>query len=258
MVLVSRPDFLERVITAIELLECNQEQTNILCIVDGTPELFIKTRNLINDLKFNQRLCIESNYPDIPKQLDIPTRRKRIAAAHNQAKDLIQHNSGHVFTIEDDTIIPKGALKTLQKVATRHRAFGMAEGVELARWGIPYVGAWKINDIYNPTQLESIDNIQDVTTETKETNIDAGGLYCSLIRADLYKQHEFTSDNGLGPDVNFGIELRQLGYENFIVWQVQCTHLNIVMGKEVTINATDDTQKVIVTKVRNNKWHASY
>lgn len=131
----------------------------------------------------------------------------------------------------------------------------MAEGVELGRWGVPYVGAWKADDVYDIKQLVSIDN---QPKETPPQNIDAGGLYCALIRTDLYKQHNFNSDNGLGPDVNLGLELRQLGYENFIHWNVRCKHLNTVMGEEIVITPDDEAKTVTLTRKKDNKWITTY
>lgn len=251
---VSRADFLERVITAIELLECNKEETNLLCIVDGDDQLYLRTRNLVNDTKFAQRLTVKADLDDNRSRLDVPTRRKRIAAIHNQARELINHTQGYVLSVEDDTTFRPDALQRLLKVATSERAFAMAEGVEIGRWGIPYVGAWKADDVYNLTKLTSIENKQDVTESTKHENIDAGGLYFALIKADLYKYHTFTCENGLGPDVNFGIDNRQLGFENFIVWQVPCVHHNMRIGKYETITPSEKTQTVTLMKEKNNIW----
>jgi hypothetical protein len=254
LLLVSREDFLQRVLTSLELLECNRHKTNILCIVDGPPELYVKTRNLVADMKYKERLTVMTNQGKAPR-LDIPTRRERIANAHNQARELIAHEHGYVFSVEDDTIVPRLALQRLLAVAADNRAFGMAEGVELGRWGVPYVGGWTVNDIYDVKTITSVD-LKPIDAGYEE--IDAGGLYCALIRADLYKQHEFHSENGLGPDVNFGIELRQLGFQNYIHWGVHCKHYNKVMGKETIVVPTDGAKTVTLTKESDVKWHTSY
>lgn len=258
VLLVSRSDFLDRVISKIELLDCNKNDTNILAIVDGDNALYIKTRNLIQDTKFNQRLTVKSDCPGTGSRFNVKERRKRIAFLHNQARELIQHDEGYIFTVEDDTLIGTSALRELMKIALNNRAFGMAEGVELGRWGVPYVGAWIADDIYDTKQLTSVENKYTSPSDELVENIDAGGLYCSLIRADLYKQHEFTSDNGLGPDVNLGLELRRLGFQNFIAWHVPCTHLNIKMGKEEKIKPSDESKIVKITLDKRNKWHVSY
>lgn len=254
----SRIDYLTKVITNLELLECNAEDTNILCIVDGDNQLYIRARNLIAGTKFRERLTIKSVNEGLPSKLDISQRRRRIAAVHNQAKKLIAHTDGYVLSVEDDTLIPPNALNELLKVAISNRAFAMAEGVELGRWGVPYVGAWIADDIYDVKQLTSVKNINPVLEDVKPTNIDAGGLYCALIRTDLYKQHEFYSSNGLGPDVNFGIENRQLGFENFIVWQVPCVHLYQDAGLEKRLSPSEISKIITLTKKNDIKWTSSY
>lgn len=251
VLIVSRAEYLTKVLSSIELLHCNQNETNLLVIVDGDNELFVKTRNLANDLKFATRLIVPSDLPGKPQKFSVIERRKRIAAHHNQARKLIQHDDGYVFSVEDDTTFLPNALAYLTQVAIHNRAFGLAQGVELGRWGVPYVGAWKCDDIYNPQKLVSVDNKYSPDLSLVTENIDAGGLYCTLIRADLYKLHEFTSDNGLGPDVNLGLELRQLGYENFIAWNVGCTHHYNKMGVEMTL--TPETEDRVVTLVKDSE-----
>ncbi len=255
VLLVSRPEFLTRVLSAIELLECSPTQTNILCIVDGPPSLFIRTRNLVQDMKFKNRLTVASPHKTSAPRLDIQARRRRIADAHNLARTLIGHEHGYVFSVEDDTLVPRLALKKLLDVAGQHRAFGMAEGVEVGRWGVKYIGGWRVNDIYDVKEIRSVD-VMPMTTGVEE--IDAGGLYCALIRADLYKLHEFSSRNGLGPDVNMGLELRQLGFQNFIHWGIHCTHFNMQGGLETQVIPDESAQVVTLSKIDDNKWRTTY
>jgi hypothetical protein len=218
----------------------------------------LRTRNLANELKFEKRLIVKSKLPGEPKRLNVMDRRKRIAAHHNQAKDLIEHDTGYVFSVEDDTTFGRQALNQLRKIAISHRAFGMVEGVELGRWGIPYVGAWKADDIYDPKLLTSVLNKYGPNMDTMSENIDAGGLYCALIKADLYKLHTFTSANGLGPDVNLGLELRQLGYENFIAWNVPCTHHFSKNGVEQKLTPDTASREVHLVKESDKKWRVAY
>lgn len=255
---VSRKDYLEKVITAIELLDCDYTKIDILCIVDGDTELYIRTRNLIMGTKYRNRLTVKFEGGGKPNRYSIPERRERIAAIHNHARSLINHNDGYVFLVEDDTTFYTNALKKLLKVALENPAFAFAEGVELGRWGVPYVGAWIADDIYNLTELKSVENIQPVPMGQPATNIDAGGLYCALVRTDLYKQHTFTAKNGLGPDINFGIENRQLGFENFIVWDVPCKHHFDKLGVHQFIDSTAEARTVTLTKKSDTKWTSHY
>jgi hypothetical protein len=55
----------------------------------------------------------------------------------------------------------------------------------------------------------------------------AAGLYCSVTKAEHYLQHIFKPFGDiLGPDVDFGIALRQQGLRNYIDYSVDCAHLN--------------------------------
>lgn len=255
---VSRLDYLEKVITAIELLECDEKTTNLFCIVDGDEKLYLRARNLVSETKFAERLTVRAELDDNRSDINVDVRRQRIADIHNQAKTYIKHTNGYVLSIEDDTTFNKNALAKLLDVANRNRAFGMAEGVELGRWGVRYVGAWKADDIYKTKELKSVININPIPLGQPPTGIDAGGLYFALIRADLYKQHEFFSNNGLGPDVNFGLEIRRLGYENFIVWQVPCSHYTKINGVETKITPLDESRRVLMRKISDTKWRVSY
>lgn len=252
VLLVSRHDYLEQVLTGLELMRCDASKTNILCIVDGDDDLFLKTRNLVNGMKFNDRLIVRSEVGELPTRLDIEKRRKHIAALHNQAGQLISPQTEWVFSVEDDTTFGRDALEKLLPATKQYPAIGFIEGVELGRWGVPYVGGWRVNDIYNTTEIKSVEKGEGIE------KIDAGGLYCALIRADLYRNHEFTSDNGLGPDVNFGLELRRNGHDNFIHWGVPCKHYNHVMGKELVITPEQGTKVVTMTKKSDTKWIITY
>ena len=214
----------------------------------------MKTRNLAASTKFNQRLTVKLNIDGAPKLLDIQERRRRITAVHNKARELVSHTSGYVFSVEDDTIIPPDALKRLTAVMVNNRACAFVEGVELGRWGVGYVGAWQCDDIYNVAEIRSVPNLYPVSSNQPPSRIDAGGLYCALIRADIYKLHEFYSNNGLGPDINFGIETRQLGFDNYIEWRVPCRHLYLKMGREESITPREESRVVTMRKENDKKW----
>lgn len=253
---VSRSDFLEQVLDSLAMQDASLIDVSIICMVDGDSELYVKTRNMIDKLPFGNRLTVQfrTKVP-APSRYDVLGRRKRIAAIHNQIKEYIAHDNGWVFVLEDDTIIPYNALRKLTRVMLSSAAIAQVTGVELGRWGVPYVGAWRADDIYDMKQLVSVPN--NVTNPEAIEDIDACGLYCTMIRTDLYKQHDFTSENGLGPDINLGIENRQLGYLNKIHWGVPCSHYTINNGVEIHISPFGDSKQVTLTKMKN-KWHTSH
>lgn len=215
MLLVSRETFLEEVFKSLEDLRCNVRETALLVIVNGEADLFVKTRNLCEMSKYPERLCLQVKPKTKVRQFDIGGRRKRISALHNFAKDYI--NTEYVFGVEDDTIVPFYALEMLGQYMTDE--VGMVEGVEMGRWGVPYIGAWKADDINEPTELVSLPMDEGLV------EIDAGGFYCFITRSKYYKAHDFKPfDGGLGPDVDYSMALRRQGLKNYALFDVECIH----------------------------------
>lgn len=214
LLLVSREQFLEEVFGALTMLRC-PENTALLCIVNGDNNLFVKTRNMVEMSKFTERLCIQVKPKSKVRQFDIGGRRKRISALHNVAREHI--NTEYVFGVEDDTIVPFYALEMLGQYMTDE--VGMVEGVEMGRWGVPYIGAWKADDINEPTELVSLPMDEGLV------EIDAGGFYCFITRSKYYKAHDFKPfDGGLGPDVDYSMALRRQGLKNYALFDVECVH----------------------------------
>lgn len=216
---VSREDYLDKVFATLELTECNRNTTNLLVIVDGDSNLFVKTRNFVEMSKFAERLCIKFSDETKTPRYSTQMRAKRIAKIHNEIKEHIW-KCDYIFGLEDDTIIPYDAIKKLLRNYSNYPHAGFIQGVELGRWGVPYVGAWQVDDVYEPTKINSI------LPGTGLQEIDAGGFYCFLTTRDNYATHNFKpwQQNGLGPDVDFGLTLREMGQLNYIDWSIRCVH----------------------------------
>lgn len=151
----------------------------------------------------------------VPSQTNLDARRDRIAAAHNQARELVG-GSDFVFSFEDDTLVPKNAHNKLLKSYRRSEGkVGIVQGVEPSRWGPKFVGAWKVDDLENPTEYTSLmDGEQG----------DAGGFYCFIVPTEIYRKYEHSWKAPLGPDVAYGLQLRRDGYQNIVNWHVRCQH----------------------------------
>lgn len=251
---VSRIEFFDRVLASL-LNQSYKEQTSLLVVVDGSNDLFVRIRNKIASSPLNNVLCVQSeNYGDSPDKI-IPQRRNRISSIHNQIRDLLPPDTDWIFSIEDDGILPPNALSWLVNDVQTRKAVGLVTGVELGRWGVPYVGAWRVDNILDTQKITSMEN--KVGTALVE-EIDACGLYCALIRADLYKQHTFGSDNGLGPDINMALEFRQLGFKNYIDWFVPVTHLTMKNMVEKQIPAESASIVLNLTPMGGGQsWHAA-
>ena len=217
---ISRELILDRLFAGLELLECDKERTNLFVYVDGDNNLYTKTRNLVEQSKFNQRLCVQRKDSTKVNNFSIEKRRKRIADIHNEIKQYLV-KSDFVFLIEDDTLLPSYALKYLFEGYRAQPYAGLVTGWELGRWGVPYIGVWRTDDVYKPSELKSVINSQGLEP------IDASGLYCCLTRTEHYMAHEFKPySDVLGADVDYGLKLRTDGFMNYVDWRVKCEHYN--------------------------------
>jgi hypothetical protein len=218
------------------MLECDRERTGLLAFVDGEADLFSTARNLVEQSKFAERLCVHGNVPGERREFSINTRRRRIAAIHNEIHKLIKPCE-YVFLIEDDGVLPIDALSRLLADYLAHPYAGFIEGVELGRWGIPHVGAWRADDVYDIKRLESsmpakpellndAGRVIGSTPDKMVEEIDAGGFYACLTPYCHYVDHDFRpyEDCVFGPDIEWGIALRQRGYRNYIDWSVAVEH----------------------------------
>lgn len=249
---VSRIEYLDRVLESL-LNQSYKPRTALLVVVDGSTDLFVRVRNKIASSPLKNVLCVQSNNRG-EVATTIPQRRQRIANIHNQMRGLIDIDVDYVFSIEDDGILPENALSWLVNDVHNYPAAGLITGVELGRWGTPYVGAWKVDNVMN---VKKITSLESKVGSSEVDELDACGLYCALIRADLYKQHQFNSKNGLGPDINMGLEFRQLGFKNYVDWHVPVTHLTNKNGQTLEIPADSKSYVINLTHLRNtNSWHA--
>lgn len=256
---ISREDHLAKLFASLEILECDPETTGLFTYVDGSNALYAKARNLTEQSKFAKRLCVQRQDKKPPVQLDLYLRRLRIAKIQNEAKKYLG-GSDYIFGIEDDTIVPPLALTKLIRDYGIYPYAGFISGVELGRWGIPYVGAWRADDVYEPTRLETIKSIEGMTLtvaqvmgKTSLEEIDAGGFYCYLTRTSNFMEHEHASfdGNNLGPDVAYGLALRQQGLKNYIDWSIQCEH-RTATGEGLTL-ANTKPRKVVLMK-HDDHW----
>lgn len=243
---ISRVTYLDRVLES--LVNQTHKPDSLVVVFDGHEGQYLEVRNRVVQLPFDNILCVPSN--NLAPAYTIPDRRRHIMNIHNQVRELIE-DFDWVFSVEDDGVLPTDALEKLLKRARYYKNVGMVTGVELGRWGTPYVGAWVVNDVNDTTKISSLENKSSVGGVQK---IDGCGLYCALIRADLYKEHEFRIDNGLGPDVNLGLFLRQRGFNNYIDWSIHVVHLGILYGQEAEIHPTGRSTVVTLTHLYGNTW----
>jgi hypothetical protein len=226
------------------MLDCDRDKTNLLVLCDGGLDLFLTARNLTENSKFAQRLCIQRK-PSKPVYSK-PARRIRIAQIHQEMK---QHIAAcdYVFSVEDDGILRPDALQRLLTVYTTHPFAGLVTGVEIGRWGVASLGLYRVDDVYDPTTITS------VMPEEGVQKIDACGMYGFLTKRENYVNHEFKpfGEFELGPDVEWSLALRQAGYRNYVDFGVWVEH-RLPDGRILT-RANTTIQGVKLTK-EDGRW----
>jgi hypothetical protein len=242
---ISREQHLLKVFASLELLECDRERTSLVAFVDGEADLFLTARNLVEQSKFAERLCVQGDIPGERREFSINTRRRRIAAIQNTCRELIQP-CDYVLLTEDDTVMATDTLSKLLSDHISHPHAGFVTGVQYGRWGINHLGLWAVDDPYEPREINSLMPGNGVE------EVDAAGLYAMLMRYDLYSKHEFKPfGETLGPDVDAGIELRRLGYKNYADFNVWLDHLKPDGSAITRLN----TKPVQFRLIRNDgKW----
>lgn len=218
---ISRTGYLKPVFDCLNALE-KPEDTELLIITDGELELSRAIDRRLDQISYRRIRVI--SFGDAPAE-SIKDRRLRISAIHNKARYHIPEDCEYVLSIEDDTVYPPKTLSELLLTMTTQPTAAFVQGVELGRHNTPYVGGWLADDCYNPSSIESVMPVQEIQ------EIQAGGLYCALIDADLYKQHYFEPfadfPKGLSCDLNFGLYLVQQGYTCWMDWSIQCDHIGV-------------------------------
>lgn len=204
---ISRPD-------VGELISSIQKQTvkadEYIALIDTDTEIALPD-------------WIKTHYTGRGKPIEpsVTERRKRIVQVNNEARDLIG-DTDYVISVEDDTIIPEDAFEKLLYMATT-KEIGTAQGVQVGRWGIQMIGAWRVNDVHNPTEALTLPYIS--TDARVIEKIDAGGWYCYITPTKLFKEIERGwHGEPYGPDVVYGLELRKKGYQNYIDWSLVTGH----------------------------------
>lgn len=247
---ISRTDYLKEVFKCLSELE-KPDDTELLIIIDGNKRLEKAIGKKLGSLNFKTIKII--NHTDKPAST-INARRQRISDIHNLAKHNISKEAEYVFLIEDDTTYPSNTLKRF--LGTIDKDTGYIEGVELGRYNAHYVGAWKVNNLSDPNKVTSAIPIKG---NNHLEPIDAGGLYCCLVKSDLYRNHHFepydkVGENGLSCDVNFGLYIRRKGYKCYLDWSVKCGHLT--EGSEITIDNTEP--HLVEFSKLNDEWKCRF
>lgn len=259
VVTLSRPENIKLVFDNIdEILKDTAHTYELVLAIDNQKirkQHIEEHVSILNNRIRNLTLFNTDNPP--PRKFDMQQRRTRIACLRNESKEYIG-GSEFVFSFEDDTVLSKNALAYLLYDYNELDNVGFVQGVQIGRWGKPYIGAWRVDDVSNPKHYETIDHefsySEDEEIITEE--IDAGGFYCYLTTTKLYKSIKYGWQEPCGADVDFGLQLRRLGYKNYIDWFVICGHKTnkeiIYPERFVTVVSFDFTRNRWISKLKDH------
>ena len=196
-----------------------------------------------------------------PHEVRLFYRRERIKEMLGMVQDTIRgmkRQFDMLFMVEDDTQIQADALQRLltdyKEVTDQGVKVGLIEGVQVGRHGVRMIGAWRVDDINEPTKVSTVPYNKSSFFE----KIDGGGLYCFITPMHLFLEHTFYwHDECFSVDMTYGLELRKKGYTNLIDWTVVTGHAdmhgNVLYPNENCTVAAYEKQENGEWKMVNNR-----
>lgn len=189
-----------------------------------------------------------------PTEVRIAPRRQRVVEVHKDLARMVG-NVDYIFGIEDDTIVPNYALVRLMRLMQSTENVGLVQGVQCGRWGFKHIGAWRVNDISEPTKVLTMPYLAVNRTHSFVEQIDGGGFFCYLTPAKLFKEADYRVEaECFGVDMLYGLDLKRKGYVNFIDWSIVCGHNDF--GKIIMPEFGDPNEQMMYQKV-GDKWELS-
>ena len=220
----TRVDYADDVLHRIDELQIVRSKFEVVFYIDSTDQRLHERLNawaiLQTSMGWNGITLVKSGNPP-PTTTDVIARRGRIVKMKEDSKQYISATE-LVFGLEDDTIFPSNSFIRLKDIMDKHEACAFAQGVQMGRWGLPVIGAWRVDNVNEPTQMGTV----AMPEEPELVEIDGGGFFCYLTRADLYRSHKYYwKDECFGPDSTYGLGLRKQGYTCYMDTAVVCDHL---------------------------------
>ena len=229
---VTRAHYLKRWFADLYSTDLVPEMTNLVFIIDGNyPNAYAYIMEEMNHTQFRKFLILR-NYDYQVNEGAIAVRRKRIAEVHEMAKGLVASCDGeYVLALEDDTVFTNLCVYSLYepfnpKVGTEihsmvhGQVIGLVSAYQAGRWSQKIIGIWQFDDVHNPKECWT-----DLPKHHYE-EITAAGFYCYLTPRSLFLDVPNSTDVTLpwGPDVEYGLALRKMGYTNYVNWDAPTGH----------------------------------
>lgn len=206
--------------------------TNLTAIVDCDEPYIANMLKKFAEEHNYRSFHVKINSDWRPNEVRLAIRRMRVADVHNQSKDLIALTDGQIIIgLEDDTVIDRlESFDRLIQPLFDDPEVGFVEGVQMGRWGANMIGAWEANDAFMPTKVRTL---LPAETPSGYQSIDGGGWYGYATRRELWLNCEYytSSAQPWGPDVNFGLWLRQQRLKCRIDWRTIFGHRDFTVIK---------------------------
>jgi hypothetical protein len=222
----TRPHYVRRWFDDLASTDLRPENVNLALIIDcegdeGGKQIYARIMEEMNRTTFRKFVIIR-NYEHHVNEMSIPIRRRRIAEIHEQSKDIIRALDGEfVLGLEDDTVFTNLCVQRLyQPFEDNMKPVGFVTAYGAGRWHNKIIGVWGFDNVDDPkmcwTELPDKDYQE----------CDAAGFYCYLTPTQFYLEHEYKSEDWepYGPDVRYGLQLRQKGFVNLVDWSQPCGH----------------------------------
>lgn len=223
-----------------------------LCFIIDMDNTSVHNKLRLYAEKNGYRSCnTMMNEYHMPNEVRIAARRLRIAEMKNMSKDLIAKTEGqYIISFEDDTVFENTDVMRLIQPIIDDDGVGFVEGVQCGRWGVKMIGAWRMDNPRYPTQAETIP-FPDQLKEYEE--ITAGGWYGYATQRQLYLNCEYytSSAQPWGPDVNFGVWLKNQGYKCLIDWRTSFGHQD---HGQILYPGRDCARIVYTKNPANGRW----
>lgn len=233
----------------LDALICDRANTRLVLYVDTGNPTILDICNQYKQYQGNfEEIVVEKSGNETVPHFKISRRRDRIAQGKEDCKKFIG-DADYVMGIEDDCRIPKDAMQRLLGHIQK-KDVGFVQGVQVGRWYTKYIGAWKFDNLYNPSRIYSLP-YRDAWSKWLPKHledIDGGGFYCYMTKASLYKDADYKWKDPLGPDVWYGVGLRKKGYKCLMDW-------GLVIGHDTgEILYPDDKVKQVVYNKDKKGW----
>lgn len=202
-------------------------RTNLAVVIDIDDPFILRQLQVFAEKNGYRKFIYKMNDFN-PNEVKIAARRLRIADVKNQSKALIAQCDGDIIlSLEDDTHFPNLDIYRLIDPLQRDQV-GFVQGVQCGRWGVKMIGAWRSDNPLDPYHIETLMPPAETGSESPYESIDGGGWYGYATKKHLYLQCEYYASSGQpwGPDVNYGLWLKRMGFECYIDWHTVFGHNN--------------------------------